>query len=55
MEKQSKRKVSYNHGPIVNIYILYRLIPTTKDPSVTLRNCLFGAVKLIKNADIDKY
>ena len=48
-------KVTYNHGPIVNIYIVYRLIPTTKDSSVSLKNCLFGAVKLTKNAYIDKY
>ena len=31
------------------------LLPTTKDSSVTLQNCLFGAVKLTKNTDIDKY
>ena len=48
-------KVTYNHGPIVNIYIAYRIIPTTKDSSVSLQNCLFGVVKLTKNADIDKY
>ena len=41
-------KATYNHGPIVNIYIVYRLAPTTKDSSVTLQNCLFGAVKLTK-------
>ena len=50
-----QNKVTYIYGPIVNIYIVYRLIPTTKDSSVTLQNCLFGAVKLTKNADIDKY
>ena len=50
-----QNKVTYNHGPIVNIYNVYRLIPTTKDSSVTLQNCLFGAVKLTKKADIDKY
>ena len=33
-------KVTYNHGPIVNIYIII---------------CLFGAFELTKNADIDKY
>ena len=44
-----------DHGPIVNIYIIYRLTPDTKDSSVTLQNCLFGAVKLTKNADIDEY
>ena len=50
-----QNKVTYNHGPIVNIYIVYRLIPTTKDSSFTLQNCLFRAVKLTKTADIDKY
>ena len=29
--------------------------PATKDSSVTLQNCLFGAVKLKQNAGIDKY
>ena len=43
-----QNKVTYNHGPIVNIYIVYRLISTTKDSSVTLQKCLFGAVKLTK-------
>ena len=47
-------KVTYNHGPIGNIYIVYRLIPDTKDCSDTLENCVFGAVKLTKNVDIDK-
>ena len=50
-----QNEVTYNHGPILNIYIVYRLIPTTKDPSVPLQSCLFGAVKLTKNADIDIY
>ena len=47
-------KVTYNHGPILNIYIIYKLIPDTKDSSITLENGLFGAVKLTKNAEIDK-
>ena len=53
-------KVTYNHGPIVNIYINNisinnRLIPGINDSGVTLKNCLFGSVKLTKNTDIDKY
>ena len=48
-------KVTYNHGPIVKIFVVYRIAPTIKDSSVTLQNCLFGAVKSTKNADIDKY
>ena len=52
--KQSK--VSYNHGKVLNIYIVYELGASSShitDP--TLKNCLFGAVTLTKNADIDKY
>ena len=49
-------KISYNHGKVVNIYIVYELSAScsnVNDP--TLENCLFGAVTLTKNADIDKY
>ena len=49
-------KVSYTHGKVVNIYIIYELGASSSnvnDP--TLKNCLFGAVTLTKNADIDKY
>ena len=44
------------HGDIVNIYIAYEI--TSDYSSInypTLENCLFGSVKLTKNADIDKY
>ena len=40
----------------VNVFIVYETIknnPITSYP--TLENCLFGAVKLTKNPDIDKY
>ena len=49
-------KVSYTHEKAVNIYIAYGLAGSSShsdDP--TLKNCLFGAVTLTKNADIDKY
>ena len=39
-------KISYSHGPIVSIYVVYRLAPRTNNSDVTLENCLFGAVKL---------
>ena len=51
-----QRKVSYTHGKVVNIYIVYELgafSPHSDDP--TLKNCLFGAVTLTINADIDEY
>ena len=41
---------------IVNIYIIYEITSDYKDINCpTLENCLFGSVKLTKNADIDKY
>ena len=46
----------YTHGTIVNIYIIYELGASgSNDSDPTLKNCLFGAVTLTKNADIDKY
>ena len=52
-------KTSYNHGKVVNIYIVYELGASSShinDPR--LKNFLFGAVTLTKNEidiDIDKY
>ena len=44
-------KISYTHGKVVSIYIVQDLgasSPNYSDP--TLKNCLFGAVTLTKNA-----
>ena len=50
-------KMSYTHGKVANIYIVYEInkkdSTTNIDP--TLENCLFGAVTLTKNVNIDKY
>ena len=47
-------KIIYNHGPIVNIYVVYGLSPSiTSD--ITLENCLFGAIKLTKILKINTY
>ena len=44
------------HGDIVNIYIVNEIISDYSSINYpTLKNCLFGSVKLTKNADIDKY
>ena len=49
-------KTSYNHSSIVNIYIVYELGTSDSNNSdPALKNCLFGAVTLTKNTDIDKY
>ena len=49
-------KIPYTQGKVVKIYIVYELNASSShnnDP--TLKNCLFGAVTLTKNTDIDKY
>ena len=49
-------KISYTHRKVVNIYIVYELgASSSNDSDPTLKKCLFGAVTLTKNADIDKY
>ena len=49
-------KVSYTHGTIVSIYIVYELDASSSDADDhMLKNCLFGAVTLTQNADINKY
>ena len=46
---------SYTHGKTVNIFIVYELgASSSHSDDPTLKNCLFGAVRLTKNADIDK-
>ena len=49
-------KVTFNHGKTVNTYIIYEI---SKNINIidypTLENCLFGAVILMQNADIDRY
>ena len=48
--------MTYDHGNVVNIYIDYEISKNYDTSSCpTLENCLFGAVTLTKNADIDKY
>ena len=41
----------------INLYISYTLNPQLRNLNTefTLGNCLFGSVKLTKNADLDKY
>ena len=48
-------KITFKHANIVNIYIVYDLESNLNNFDHTLKNCLFGAVKLTKNNDIDKY
>ena len=49
-------KIRFNHGKILNIYIVCALKSTlNNDQDIILEKCLFGAVKLTKNTDISKY
>ena len=49
-------KIMYTHGKVVNIYIAYEISKNNNiSHYMTLKNCLFGAVSLTKNADIDRY
>ena len=49
-------KISYPHGKVVNIYIVYELVASSSHINdTTLKNCLFGAATLTKNTNIDKY
>ena len=49
-------KSSHTHRNVVKIYIFYDLGSSGSNNSdPTLKNCLFSAVTLTKNADIDKY
>ena len=46
---------AFNHGKIVNIYIVYDLESNLNNFDPTLENCFLGAIKLTKDSDIDKY
>ena len=49
-------KVTFDRGKVVNIYTVYEISNNFPVSSwLTLENCLFGAVSLTKNADIDRY
>ena len=48
--------VTFNKKKVVNIYIVYEISKRINISNyLTLENCLFGAVTLTKNADIDRY
>ena len=47
-----QNKIIYNHGAIVNIYIVYEI---SKSSYPTLENCFLGQLNYQKNNDIDMY
>ena len=50
-----RQKLSTSLGLIANYHIVYRLNPRTNSSNILLENCLFGKIKMTKNADTDKY
>ena len=55
-------KVTFNHGKVVNIYIVYKIIIlpniskySSNNDYPALGKMLFGAVSLTGNADINRY
>ena len=51
-----QKTVTYGHKKVVNLYVVYEITNFHHiDSYPTLTTALFGAVKLIKNANIDKY
>ena len=53
-------RLTFNHGKIVNIFIVYKIINIAningnRDSNLTVKNVLFVAVSLTKNADEEKY
>ena len=51
-----QNSVTFNHEKIVNIYIVYEKNKSLNISDYpTLENSLFGAVRLTKNSDINKY
>ena len=51
-----QEKITYNQRKRVNIYIVYEVKKSVNISSYrTLENCLFGAVKLKKHVDVDRY
>ena len=51
-----QQKIIFNHGKIVNIYILYETVRNVNMSSYsTLEKCLFGSVKLTRHIDVELY
>ena len=50
-------KKNFNPRNVVNVFIVYELDVQSQDLKTDFarRDCLFGAVKLTKNANSDKY
>ena len=54
---EQQRVIIPNNNNIINIYCVYELQPMTasRDDTFTIKNALFGAMEITKNADTSKY
>ena len=55
-KRLTTKTITYRHKKVVDLYVVYEITvfySRSNDPG--LGNALFGAAKLTKNADIDKY
>ena len=50
-----QKKITYNHKNVVNLYVVYEITKFRFDNNPILTNALFGAVRVTKNANINKY
>ena len=49
-------KVTFNHKKAVNVYIIFEITASSfNNVDPTLKSSLFGAIRLTKNVDNDKY
>ena len=54
---QQNNVIATNNRNVINIYVVYKLDPinSTRDTTFTIKNALFGAMEITKNADNSKY
>ena len=55
LETIKKLTYVFNRPMTFSAYIVYSLSSNLDNLDFALENCLFGAIRLVKNADIDKY
>ena len=54
---QQNKVIIRNNNNVINIYCVYQIEPisSSRDDTFTVRNALFGAMQITKNADTSKY
>ena len=52
-----QEKTAFEHGAVLNLYIVYEinLWPYNVQAEFTIENCLFGAIRVTKNVDKNKF